>query len=231
MTKEKKLNDLDYCYASWLLLKNLEELSYARNDQIRKYREQKNKKMTRTGFIIALIFPVILWVDLVFFSKGINKILFARESLTYFVMRLIALVFVTALLFFFIFFLVRVILNLKMFSATKNWLEKDLKVKLFQEIKEIDERVEETVYKSVFREQRIPENFLSPTFLMMIIRYFETGQAVIMKEALYALDLELKNTGYYNNLVTSDTLLKKEKDYLKDKETRLDIMIKEGENQ
>lgn len=47
-----------------------------------------------------------------------------------------------------------------------------------------------------------------------------------MKEAVYALELELKHTGHYHHLVPRVTFLQRERDYLQNRMAYLNKLLK-----
>ena len=57
-----KLNDLDYCYASIVLLEELEKVSYARNERLRQFHEKVHARQAIVAAALALILPVIVWM-------------------------------------------------------------------------------------------------------------------------------------------------------------------------
>ena len=59
-----KLNDLDYCYASIVLLEELEKVSYARNQRLRQFHEKVHARQAIVAAALALILPVIVWIYL-----------------------------------------------------------------------------------------------------------------------------------------------------------------------
>lgn len=59
-----KLNDLDYCYASIVLLEELEKVSYARNERLRQFHEKVHARQSLAVAALAMILPVIVWIYL-----------------------------------------------------------------------------------------------------------------------------------------------------------------------
>ncbi|MDD3015562.1 MAG: hypothetical protein PHR41_03595, partial [Lactococcus chungangensis] len=59
-----KLNDLDYCYASIVLLEELEKVSYARNERLRQFHEKVHARQSFVAAALAMILPVIVWIYL-----------------------------------------------------------------------------------------------------------------------------------------------------------------------
>ncbi|SJZ90312.1 hypothetical protein SAMN02745116_01793 [Pilibacter termitis] len=224
MATEGKLSDLDYCYASWELLKDLEKNSYSRNECIRAFQEKANARQTLIIGIFAMILPLIVWGRLLLSGNGLRDILSSNVAT-----RLVGLLMVSAFLFVLVFMLLKSFWETKALRPLKKMTEKDLRANLMETVQNIDNQAESIVNHRIFSEGRIPENFLSAEMLPLLIRYFERGQVTIMKEAIYSLKLELQNTGYYTNLMPSETLLQKEREYLSDERSNLEKKIEEGE--
>lgn len=225
MATEKKLSDLDYCYASILLLEELEKTSYARNERIRLFHEKTHARQAVISGVVASILPVILWGYLL-----LSKVnLFDTKNMANFGTSLVGLLMMTALLFLVPYLLLNAVWHQSLFRGLKVACQKHLKTLLLADVKVIDDKAKYIVSKDVFVEPRIPEEYFSVDFLSLLVRYFESGQATFMKEALYSLKLELQNTGYYSSSSLHQTLLSKEKDYLADESKNLEMMIeKEG---
>jgi uncharacterized membrane protein (DUF485 family) len=227
---EGRLSDLDYCYASWKLLTDLETNSYARNQCVRDFQEKVNRRESFVSILLALILPVILWGYFLinsFSSSG--KTPSIGENFGNFWTRLLGILMISILLFLIIFLFSRILWTKNSFRFLKNMFESDLKAKLMDKISPIDDEARRIAYRSIFEEGRIPNDFLSAEMLPLLIRYFERKQATTMKEAVYSLELDLKNTGYYGNLLSNDNLLQREKEYLSDEKGNLDKIIKEAE--
>lgn len=232
MAVEKKISDIDYCYASWQLLKELEKISYSRNERIRVFQEKVNARQSVIIGIIALILPITLWGFLFISPNGIENMLPGLgESIENIGTRIVGLLLLSAFLFIIVYMVLKEVWYSRLLRPLKNLTEKDLKTKLLTDIKVIDEKVESIVYSSVFTAPRIPEKFLSADLLLVLIRYFETEQASFMKEAVYSLNLELQNTGHYTNMTPKETLLQREKVYLSDRENNLNKKIELSDEQ
>lgn len=220
---ETRLSDLDYCYASVELLKVLENNAYLRNERIRTFLEQRASRETRIVSLVALLFPAVLLI-LLFGSPG-N---FAREliSIENFLFRMFSLLMLGLFIFIFCFLLVYYLWHLRLVEPLRKKLTHDLKKELLDDISKIDEHTESIVQKSLFTQPRVPELYLCTEILPLLIRYFEKGLADFMKEAVYALELELKHTGHYHHLVPRVTFLQREKDYLQNRMAYLNKLLK-----
>lgn len=193
--------------------------SFARNERIRLFQKKVNARQSVIISLAALILPVTLWGFLLFSPNtelpGLN------ESVENTGMRMIGLLLLSMFLFLIAYMLLKELWQSKVFRSVKKLTEKDLIQELLEDIEVIDDEVEEIIYSSVFVEPRIPEKFFSADLLLILIRYFEKGQATFMKEAVFSLNLELKNTDHYENILPKETLLEREKLYLLDKERQL----------
>ena len=220
---ETRLSDLDYCYASVELLKVLENNAYLRNERIRTFLEQRASRETRIVSLVALLFPAVLLILLFGFPGN-----FAREliSIENFLFRMFSLLMLGLFIFIFCFLLVYYLWHLRLVEPLRKKLTHDLKKELLHDIKKIDEHTESIVQKSLFTQPRVPELYLCTEILPLLIRYFEKGLADFMKEAVYALELELKHTGHYHHLVPRVTFLQRERDYLQNRMAYLNKLLK-----
>lgn len=220
---ETRLSDLDYCYASVELLKVLENNAYLRNERIRTFLEQRASRETRIVSLVALLFPAVLLILLFGFPGN-----FAREliSIENFLFRMFSLLMLGLFIFIFCFLLVYHLWHLRLVEPLRKKLTHDLKKELLDDIKKIDEHTESIVQKSLFTQPRVPELYLCTEILPLLIRYFEKGLADFMKEAVYALELELKHTGHYHHLVPRVTFLQRERDYLQNRMAYLNKLLK-----
>ncbi len=220
---ETRLSDLDYCYASVELLKVLENNAYLRNERIRTFLEQRASRETRIVSLVALLFPTVLLILLFGFPGN-----FAREliSIENFLFRMFSLLMLGLFIFIFCFLLMHQLWHLHLVKLLRKKLTHDLKKELLHDIKKIDEHTESIIQKSLFTQPRVPELYLCTEILPLLIRYFEKGLADFMKEAVYALELELKHTGHYHHLVPRVTFLQREKDYLQNRMAYLNKLLK-----
>ena len=220
---ETRLSDLDYCYASVELLKVLENNAYLRNERIRTFLEQRASRETRIVSLVALLFPAVLLILLFGFPGN-----FAREliSIENFLFRMFSLLMLGLFIFIFCFLLMHQLWHLHLVKPLRKKLTHDLKKELLDDIKKIDEHTESIVQKSLFTQPRVPELYLCTEILPLLIRYFEKGLADFMKEAVYALELELKHTGHYHHLVPRVTFLQRERDYLQNRMAYLNKLLK-----
>lgn len=223
---ETRLSDLDYCYASVELLKVLENNAYLRNERIRTFLEQRASRETRIVSLVALLFPAVLLIILVSPSNDIGSELVLRENLQGFVLRMFSLLMLGLFIFIFCFLLVYYLWHLRLVEPLRKKLTHDLKKELLDDISKIDEHTESIVQKSLFTQPRVPELYLCTEILPLLIRYFEKGLADFMKEAVYALELELKHTGHYHHLVPRVTFLQRERDYLQNRMDYLNKLLK-----
>jgi hypothetical protein len=227
-TKEK-LSDLDYCYACWELLKKLEKNVYARNECVRKFRKKANAKQSIMIGLLSLILPIIVWLFLLLSPGGIKDILSSGDNFANFGTRLGGLLMLSAFLFIIIYMLLKAVWDSKLFHPLKKISEKSLSVKLVSDVQSIDKTSKQILNMETFQEKRIPEQYLSAEMMPLLIRYFESGQATFMKEAVYSLKLDLQNTGYYENVVPKETLLQKERLYLADELNQLEKQVEGSE--
>lgn len=90
-----KLNDLDYCYASIVLLEELEKVSYARNERLRQFHEKVHARQSFVAAALAMILPVIVWIYLLTSKVSI----FNAKTFAILGPRVVGVFMITALLF------------------------------------------------------------------------------------------------------------------------------------
>jgi hypothetical protein len=220
-----KLNDLDYCYASIVLLEELEKVSYARNQRLRQFHEKVHARQAIVAAALALILPVIVWVYLLTAKVSI----FDVKTFAFLGPRVVGVLMITALLFLIPYLFLHMVWCQPFLRSFRRIFETVLRAHLISDVKVIDDKATNIVTKDVFLEERVPESYLTVEFLTLLVRYFECGQATFMKEALYELKMELENTGYYSSANTRETLLQREKAYLADEKRNLELMIEKEE--
>jgi hypothetical protein len=229
LAKKNRISDLDYCYAAWLLLTELEKLAYDRNQAIRDFQARSAKKQSMISTGLALFLPVVLWLYLLLFSGQAAGFLGSGISFETNGTRLIGLFTITIFLFLIVNVVSRNLWTKSVFRPLKKLTERKDKIRLRAEVGVINDKVRHHVNSRAFEESGIPENFLSAEIVALLIRYFESRQASTMKEAVYSLKLDFQNTSKHANLLMNESLLKKEKIYLSDEDGNLEKRILEGE--
>lgn len=220
-----KLNDLDYCYASIVLLEELEKVSYARNERLRQFHEKVHARQSFVAAALAMILPVIVWIYLLTSKVSI----FNAKTFAILGPRVVGVFMITALLFLIPYLFLHMVWCQPFLRSFRRLFESVLRANLINDVKQIDAKANDIVTKDVFKEERVPECYLSVEYLTLLVRYFECGQSTFMKEALYQLKMELQNTGYYSSSNTRETLLQREKAYLADEKGNLELMIEKEE--
>lgn len=221
MVLEKNLNDLDYCYTAKLLLEQLEKIAYARNDQLRLFKEKVQARQAMIAGTLSLILPIIVWCYLLMFNSQI----FEKGTFATFGTRIIGLTMVTALLYIIPYLILNAMWRRRSLLIIRKLFENTLKTTALHEIQVIDDQAQDIITKPVFTEPRLSDTYLTVDMLTLLIRYLESGQASFMKEAVYHLTLELENTGYYASPSSHQTLLQKEKEYLSDEAKNLNSLL------
>lgn len=214
MVTEQKITDLDYCYVSWELLQELEKNTFSRNECIRAFKKESNDRQSLIISVVALILPMILLGSIVFSNHAASLMYGSTGTTENIWTRVVGLLMLSAFLFLIVYMLSKELSKYKVFRPIKKIINQDLEANLRLEVDAIDQKASKIVNDSILKDSKIPEKFLSSEFLLVIIKYMESGQASFIKEAVYALQLDLNNTGYYANILPKETLLQLEKKYL-----------------
>lgn len=214
MVTNQKISELDYCYVSWELLQELEKNAFSRNECIRAFKKESNDRQSLITSVVALILPIILLGSIVFSNRAASLMYGSTGTTENIWTRVVGLLMLSAFLFLIVYMLSKELSKYKAFRPIKKLINQDLEANLRLEVDAIDQRASKIVNDSILKDSKIPEKFLSSEFLLVIIKYMESGQASFIKEAVYALRLDLKNTGYYANIFPKETLLQLEKKYL-----------------
>lgn len=222
---KSKINDLDYCYATWQILIDLEKNTFARNEQIRAFQAQIRSKEAILLSVLALIPTILLWL-LLFRPKII--VLIGNQSLLKVATYFLSLLMMSVFLYLICFLTLKFSLQLYPVSVLKAKLETSSRQQLILSIQLIDLASVKLLAEFKKERLRLPENFLSAELVEMLIRYFETDQVLTINEAIYSLKLELTNTGYYSRLGKQETLFVKVSDYLAQQD-KLFESIRKGE--
>jgi hypothetical protein len=228
LTGENRLSHIDYAYACWLLLTELEKCAYDRNQAIRDFQARASSKQSKISAGLALVAPAILWSYLLIFGTK-SGFLAAGNGFQANGTRLIGLFTVTIFVFLIVFMMVRSLWTKSIFRPIKKTAERKNKARLKAEVKAINAKSRHIVESRAFPESRIPEDFLSAEILPLLIRYLESGQATTLKEAVYSLKLEFQNAKKHANLLLNESLLKKERKFLENEDQSLEYRIMEGE--
>ncbi|MBS7576624.1 MULTISPECIES: hypothetical protein [unclassified Enterococcus] len=210
MTKSK-INDLDYCYAVWQILIGLEENSFERNERIRAFQVKIRSKETSFFCSIALVPIVVLWLRLIRL-----EIISYNENASFVNLstRLFGLLIISTFLYLCCFLAIKFLSKHFPISLFKLKLEKASRRQLIADLKQIDLENTALLNELNAEQPRLPDNFLAAELLEILIRYFETEQALTINEAIYSLKQELNNTGYHSKLLPQETLPEKVSSYL-----------------
>lgn len=220
-----KINDLDYCYATWQILIKLEKNTFARNERIRAFQTTVQLRETLLISILTLVPIIFLWLML-FRPKII--VLIGNQSLLKVATYFLSLLMMSVFLYLICFLTLKFSLKLYPISVLKAKLETSSRQQLILSIQQIDLASVKLLAEFKKERLRLPENFLSAELVEMLIRYFETDQVLTINEAIYSLKLELTNTGYYSRLGKQETLFVKVSDYLVQQD-KLFESIRKGE--
>lgn len=215
MTIRPKINDLDYCYAVWQILIHLEKNTFARNERIRSFQKQIQKRESLIINFFAFMPIIFLWFKLFHLNIIIPN---QSHSIINIGTRILGLLMVSVFLYLFIYLILKLLSQHNPLLLIKLKFETNLRTQFISDIKQIDSSSSTLISDLNTEKLRLPENLMSAELIEMLIRYFENGQALTIQEAIYDLRLELKNTGYYSNLLPQETLLAKVNNYLTQQE-------------
>ncbi|MFZ2736034.1 MAG: hypothetical protein WA011_06105 [Lactococcus raffinolactis] len=100
---------------------------------------------------------------------------------------------------------------------------------MFTDIEKIDGKAYQIVSQPAFRNPRVPDHYLTVEHLIKLEKYMASGEAKTISEALDYLKNELEPKIYFSNFETHQTLLQREKNYLKNVNQNLINRIKKEE--
>ncbi|MCH4169514.1 MAG: hypothetical protein LKF42_09675 [Streptococcaceae bacterium] len=211
MIAKSKINDLDYCYAVWQILMNLEKNMFTRNERIRAYQKQIHSREALGLSILSLVPIIFLWLRLSYL-----QLIFLTDNLSIIILgtRVLGLLMLSVFLYLIFYLLLKFLLQFYPLTLLRRKLEKKLRKQFIFAIGQIDIHSIALINELNAEKLRLPENLMSAELIEMLIRYFETGQVITINEAVYALRLELENTGYYSRLLSPETILSKVNSYL-----------------
>lgn|GEM_PF-756165 len=219
MENEKKANnDLQYCYTALDLLEELEKKVYERNELRRQFEEKTQARRNLIIGLCSLVLPAIIWLRLFFSPDGILHQQELGNEFSDFFTRLLSLGTVTVFLFLAGYFFGLFLWDGKMLLPFRNKVEKKFKQEMDVAVERINQGNEEILSQPVFQENRIPQKYLCIEMISILVRYFESHQASFLEMAVYMLDLDMKNSPHYRNILPAFTLCEKEKNYLENYE-------------
>jgi hypothetical protein len=229
LSYNKKLSDIDYCYATIDLLNQLEANVSERNALIRDYHQQVDHRGNILIGCFAALIPAVLWGFILVHTVGQGEALTETGNSTQVLMNIVGLIGISVFVYISSFLILRKLWHSGLLRLTKQLSESGLRRKLDSEVKHINELNDKIANNPVIKEKRIPAKFMSTQYITMLVRYLERGQASFLDEAVYNLTLELKSTGYYPNLKPENTLLGKEQNYLENPAYNHEVQVeKEG---
>ena len=219
-------NDLSYFNKSIHLLKSLEKVAYARNERLRIYHEKIRSIRAIVAGMLASILSTAIWI---FIMLSLELSYFDLQTTGKFVTRLVALLLTITLLIILPYLCLYKMWRHPLFRSFTSILEKKVLKQLFTDIEKIDEKAYQIVSQPAFRNPRVPDHYLTVEHLIKLEKYMASGEAKTISEALDYLKNELETKIYFSNLETYQTLLQREKNYLKNVNQNLINRIKKEE--
>lgn len=136
-----KLNDLDYCYASIVLLEELEKVSYARNERLRQFHEKVHARQSFVAAALAMILPVIVWIYLLTSKASI----FDAKTFAVLGPRVVGVLMITALLFLIPYSFLHMVWCQPFLRSFRRIFESVLRANLINDVKKIDAQATDIV--------------------------------------------------------------------------------------
>jgi hypothetical protein len=85
---------------------------------------------------------------------------------------------------------------------------------LSNELQSINQNSKKLVYQIPLTPSRVEEKYLSIDKVTQLINYLEKSQAASLEEAVYMMELDMKNMKYIKKEISTTRTLQEEKDYL-----------------
>jgi hypothetical protein len=201
MVREARLNDIDYCYASLKLIKDLEKNINLKDHTIRIFEEKIQTRYSHFISIFSIIISLLFLFSLFFLQVELQlwKVIILILSMG---------------VYFLVYSVINKFGNRKIMLLWRGKITADLNRELFYRVNEYDECSLMIIQKKVFTDPRIPESYFNLEILSLLINYLELGQIYTIEEALYSLNQEINNTKYYPKLFVKDNLLQRVREEL-----------------
>ncbi|MFC4652958.1 hypothetical protein ACFO26_08560 [Lactococcus nasutitermitis] len=204
MNDSIKNADIIYCQQVLNSLNQLEKNNYKRNDLLRAYKCTIIKARNHHAFVIGLIFPLLI---IIYFFSAFAPV--NGELLT----RFVALIFICSVIFLIGYSIYLYLWDKGKLHHSKEKIEQKWLGKLAPQKEEIDQSSEKILENDLIVHPRIDEKYLSTQGLFVILRYLENQQAAFLEEAIYMMELDIKNSKYGKNFEpATETVVKKERE-------------------
>ena len=203
--------DRAYCAEALDALARLEKVSRRRNEARRDLERAVAHRRTRWAGLIALVLPVLVGVYFLLTQLGIFHADGAFVGAGRLMTRAFGLVTILVLLYLVGFFLVGALWPTRVMRPLREADERRLRSRYLAERAQIDGDAERILAEPVLAEGRIPEKYLAPNLLTVLLRLFDSGQATFLDAAVYMLDMEIATSAYYAHVVPAETLVARER--------------------
>jgi len=192
MIREARLNDIDYCYASLKLIKDLEKNINLKDQTIRRFEEKIKTRWSHFISIFSIIISLIFLCSLIFLQVKFQM------------WRVIILI-LSIGVYFLAYSIINKFGNRKIMLLWRGRITADLSRELLYRINEYDKYSLMIIQKKVFTDPRIPVSYFNLEILSLLINYLELEQIYTIEEALYSLNQELNNTEHYPELFVKES--------------------------
>lgn len=209
----EKIKDLDYLDLLITQLKTLEELVYARNERLRLFYEKIQGIRAIIAGVMATIFPLVIW----FYLLVSEHRLLSWETASEVGIVLSSLLVLNAFLFIATYLFLQQVGKRPLVYRFSKPFEKHELVSLHTDLEKIDEVVSKLISQDIFQASRVPDAYLTFGYLAMLENYLKNDTVRSLKEALDLMIADLGNQKNGSEMASSQTLIRKEIDYLSHK--------------
>ncbi|QAY69879.1 hypothetical protein [Xylanimonas protaetiae] len=199
--------DRAYCVDALDALRRLEANRYRRNEAARELERQARRRWTAWSFGVALVLPVLVWAYFLASEAG-----FAH--LHQFPARTAGVLVASVFLLVVGWVAAAGLGSTRLFAGVRDQAARGPRGLHAREVAAADAAARRILAEPTLSEGRIPDRYLSPRMVSMLLRFFDAGQATFLESAVYMLDAELRGSAHYRNLVPAETTASRERERL-----------------
>lgn len=206
--------DLTYCYHALDALGLLERNNYDRNQLKREFQHDLERRRNRFAALLALVLPALMWIFVA--SRGFNIL---HAGLTTgqaggSVARIFGLLLSTTMLFAVAYLAIRTLWNTALLAGLRRRAQQQTLAMFQQRRVALNQNAEQILSAEEISGIRIPPRFLSVPALILLVRYFRSGQATTLAEAISLLEDDLHRENTDAHAIPQSTPVAKERRYL-----------------
>lgn len=201
LVEDTKYDDLNYCYSVLDALKALEE-NHTKRENLNQMIQKRTKYKANFGKLSSLLLVPLIMVFTILFSRMWS----VPTILLLFLLLIESLAYILGMIWW------------KKFGEAQVIAlgQKEYR----QELSRIDEKSMNLLNHPPLVSLRIADKYLSIDSVTQLIGYLQKRHASFLEEAIYMMELDIKNTKYGKKAFGEDNIFQKEKKYITKKQEK-----------